>query len=83
MVCYVSDQPLRLEQISRLYTENCGLTPDWNGVAWVGVVHNDLSSLALNTLQGHYRIWGNVAIAGDPELLDRLEELFHQHAKNE
>jgi hypothetical protein len=25
----------------------------------------------------HWRVWGNVVVAGDEQLMDRIEELYH------
>ena len=82
MVCYVSDHPLGVEQISRLSLDKCGLTPEWKGIVWVGIIDNNFARLAPETLGGHRRIWGNVAAGGDPELLDRLQDFYDRHGDN-
>jgi hypothetical protein len=79
--CFVADHPLDMTQLNRLRMTECGLTPAWKGIIFVGYLnHGGQPSFALhpNGLDGHYRIWGDVLAAGDPELLDRLEVQFDQ-----
>jgi hypothetical protein len=81
---YVADRPMDLEDLNRLIVPQCGLTPDWKGVAWVSVIHwknaagNTQSSLNTFSLDGHWRVWGELAIGGDPDFLDRMDRLYRE-----
>jgi hypothetical protein len=81
---FAADHPADLKDLNCLVVSQCGLTPDWKGVVWVGVIHwrdasGDVTSI-LNpqALDGYWRVWGEVLVGGDPELLARLEQLYLQ-----
>lgn len=79
---FVADRPMDITELNRLIVPQCGLTPAWKGVAWVSVIHwkdaagNTQSSLNTFSLDGHWRVWGELAIGGDPDFLDRMDRLF-------
>lgn len=56
---------------------NCGLTEAWRGVIWIADITGPLA-VQPTSLGGHWRLWGSLVAAGDPELMDRIEELFHR-----
>src|SRR5262249_18616039 len=72
--CLVSAEPLNLEHICSLHKGECGKTPAWKGVVWVASLESNYF-LELR-VGGHQRILGKLLIAGDPDLLDRLEALY-------
>jgi hypothetical protein len=71
---YVSDRPVSLEQLLSLTKHNCGLGSEWRGIIWV---HGDSrrSYMWAESIGGHRRLWGNLLVAGDKKLLERVEEL--------
>jgi hypothetical protein len=70
---FVADHPLDIDQIGRLCLSRCGETESWKGIVWV----TQRKGQELNEIKvwGHFRIWGPLLVAGDPALLDRMEEL--------
>jgi hypothetical protein len=78
---YVADRPLNIEDITPLRHSQCGQTPAWRGILWVAArdsEHSPHHFLYLESIGGHYHLWGNLVVAGDPELLDRVEQLCRQ-----
>lgn len=68
--CYIGDHVLEMEHLGRLRHDDCGETPAWKGIVWV----QEIESARKNAnLGGFYRAWGKVLVAGDPELIQRLE----------
>jgi hypothetical protein len=80
MNCFVADHPIRFEDIVVLNMQECGLTPVWRGIVFVGYLdegdHQPFGAITPAGINGHHRIWGRVLAAGDPALLDRLESLY-------
>jgi hypothetical protein len=75
---YVSDHPLDIKEIAGLRPYQCGLPPVWRGIVFIDYLdrHAEFpSGLTSPGVEGEYRIWGPLIIMGDPDLLDRLEEL--------
>ncbi len=56
---------------------DCGLTETWRGIIWIVDVTGPIAVQA-SSLGGHWRLWGNLVAAGDPDLMDHIEELFHR-----
>lgn len=79
---YIADRPFdyaaSLAVADRL---KCGLTPMWRGVVWVTDIKS-AAGIVVDTayIGGRYRIWGNVLIAGDENLMDQLEALYHRRS---
>jgi hypothetical protein len=73
---YVADHPVTLDDLELVATRrDCGLTPAWRGILWVSQINGDITSLNPEAIGGKWRIWGKVLVAGDVELMDRIEEL--------
>ena len=77
--CFVADHSIGFEDIALLNMQECGLTPAWRGIVFVGYIdegdHQLCGAVTPVGINGHYRVWGRVLAAGDPALLDRLERL--------
>jgi hypothetical protein len=78
---YLLDHPLAQNDLPILNTNQAGLTPDWKGVVWASLAvwgdgPDSGMELVLDNFDGHWRRWGKVVVAGDPEFLDRLEKLY-------
>jgi hypothetical protein len=58
----------------------CGLTEAWQGVIWIADITGPMA-LQPTSLGGHWRLWGNLVAAGDPALMDRIEELFRRQKR--
>jgi hypothetical protein len=71
---YVSDHAVTLEHLLSLTKKDCGLSAAWRGIIWVHG-HSRLSYVAAGSIGGHCRIWGNLLVAGDQALLERVEEI--------
>jgi hypothetical protein len=75
---YLADHPLALDDFPGVATRrDCGLTPAWHGVLWVCQLGT--SGPYPELIGGKWRIWGHVLVAGDPKLMDRIEELYRNH----
>jgi hypothetical protein len=72
--CYVSDHAVSLEHLLNLTKKNCGRGGEWRGVIWIHG-HSRHSYVAAGSIGGHCRIWGNLLVAGDEALLERVEEI--------
>jgi hypothetical protein len=76
---FVADRPLALDDFENLQSrQNCGLTPSWRGILWVCEIHNAGNTLCTNQMDGKWRVWGNVIVAGDEDLMERIEELYRK-----
>jgi hypothetical protein len=71
---YVSDHPVALEHLMSLTKKNCGQDSGWRGIIWVHG-QSRFSHVSARSIGGHCRIWGNLLVAGDEKLLDRVEDL--------
>jgi hypothetical protein len=74
---FIADHPITSEDIAALLTRrDSGLTPRWRGIVCAAQIRTP--GYFLDPEQGfggHWRVWGNVIVAGDLQLMDRLEEL--------
>lgn len=75
-ICFISTKPLTLDQVSILASPQGGLTPAWKGIVWASNLKKQQGILDTSNLEGHVRLWGDVVVTGDLELLDRIETLF-------
>src|SRR5262249_13420545 len=75
---FITDHPLsaeRLRQIRSISKRDCGLTPVWRGLLWVSLMKDRHTELDSETIGGKKRIWGRLLVAGDEELMDRIEQI--------
>jgi hypothetical protein len=73
---YLADHPVTLADLQPVGTRrDCGLTPAWRGILWVSDVRNEITTVFPESLGGKWRVWGNVVVAGDEDLMDRIEAL--------
>lgn len=82
---FVGDRPLSLPDLEPVqWKHGCGESPAWKGILWVSRCGLESADgdffgggrLPTVTVTGHWRVWGKVLVAGDPEMLDRLENSF-------
>jgi len=76
---FIADHLVTLDDLEEVLTRrDCGLTPAWRGILWVCQIHDTPWFTALDTdhVDGKRRVWGNVLVAGDEDLMDRIEELY-------
>lgn len=76
--CYFADHAVSFEELNVLSKQECGMTPAWRGIIWVVRHSNAFSEFELSSIGGQRRLWGGIAAAGDPQLLDRIEEVFRR-----
>jgi hypothetical protein len=76
--CFISDHPLSTDDLAGVATrQDCGLTPGWRGIVWVSQIQTSERFLDPDQgFGGHWRIRGNVIVAGDQQLMNRIEELY-------
>jgi hypothetical protein len=55
---------------------DCGLTPAWQGIIWVVTLTHRAGHVVPRFIGGKWRQWGNLIVAGDEHLMDRLERLY-------
>lgn len=72
---FVADHPVGLADLPLTKTD-CGLTPAWRGVIWVFTLTHDSVHVQRSFISGKRRQWGNLIVAGDEQLMDRLERLY-------
>jgi hypothetical protein len=75
---FVADHPLTFDDTVKVaWRRDCGLTPAWQGIVWVAEIVDPVSGvlIRIDQITGNYRIWGNVIVAGDERVMDRIEEL--------
>jgi hypothetical protein len=77
-IFFISDHPLSTDDIMAVATRgDCGATPGWRGVVWTAQMRpRSVVSYPFQRSGGHWRIWGNMIVAGDERLMDRIEELY-------
>jgi hypothetical protein len=77
--CYVADHSITFDDLDGVSTRrDCGLTPAWRGILWVSLIRDDSTNVDMipEQLGGTWRIWGNLVVAGDEALMNRIEELY-------
>jgi hypothetical protein len=78
---FISPEPMSRERLSWLLKSDCGLTPAWRNLVWAAYhtgAPEGTYPVYADSIGGHSRIWGRLVVAGDPQLLDRLEALFQE-----
>jgi hypothetical protein len=74
---FVADHPITLDDLDNVQMKrNCGHTPAWRGILWACQIENQTTSLHADEIDGNWRAWGNVVVAGDEPLMNRIEELY-------
>jgi hypothetical protein len=76
---YITDRTLSDDEwvmVSR--KDQCGLTEPWRGVVWACQIRRDTDTLVADCLGGKWRTWGNLVVAGDEELMDRIEQFARE-----
>jgi hypothetical protein len=77
---YLADHPLTFNGLEPVCTRRaCGLTPAWRGILWVSQIHNPSTTFFPEQLGGKWRVWGNVCVAGDEALMDRIQEFYTEN----
>jgi hypothetical protein len=72
---FLADHPITIDDLEGICTRrDCGLTPAWRGVLWA--CQRGHLGLREDCLGGKWRVWGKVLVAGDEELMDRIEGLY-------
>jgi hypothetical protein len=77
---FISAHPPSAEQLSEITMLNkkkCGLTPAWRGIVWACQIDSKWLQLGTETISGNRRFWGNLLVAGDEEMMERIERLYH------
>jgi hypothetical protein len=73
---FLADHQLTSSDVDNIgMRHDCGLTPAWRGIIWVSHLRGEFATLP-ETVGGKTRIWGNVLVAGDEDLMDRIEDLW-------
>jgi predicted outer membrane repeat protein len=77
-IFFISDRRLSADDLLQVATRrDCGLTPSWRGIVWATQISTPTLFIdPTQGLGGHWRVWGNVMVAGDVQLMDRIEELY-------
>jgi hypothetical protein len=76
---FVASHPIDFDSLQMIINRrNCGMTPAWRGILWICQLHrgNNGWIVITDSVDGNCRVWGDVLVAGDEELMDRIEELF-------
>jgi hypothetical protein len=76
---YVADHPITLDDVREIpFRRDCGLTPAWRGIVWLAQASHRSGEPVLmpDSIGGKWRIWGHVIVAGDEDLMHRIEELY-------
>lgn len=73
---YVADHRISTQDLEGIgFKRDCGLTPAWRGVVWIAQIEDTDTPISVETIGGRWRIWGNVVVAGDEDLMDRIEAM--------
>jgi hypothetical protein len=76
---YVALHPLSFESLQELHTafkRDCGFTPAWRDVVWLTRLDSKGTRIYPDTVGGKRRIWGKLLVAGDEQLMDRIECMY-------
>jgi hypothetical protein len=80
---YVADHPLAWDDLEEVHSRrDCGLTPAWRGILWVCQINTANTTNLPDSIGGKCRVWGNVCVVGDEELMDRMEALYREQGVN-
>jgi hypothetical protein len=69
----IATHPLTWEQVGRLCRSMPGAGDEWDGVLWAMTLPGNRDVEPILPWGGDCRRWGEILVAGDPALLDRLE----------
>jgi hypothetical protein len=73
---YLADHAITLDDLIAVgHRRDCGLTSAWRGIIWVCQFRGEFGLLP-DSLGGKWRVWGNVVVAGDEDLMDRIEDFW-------
>jgi hypothetical protein len=75
---FVAERPItaeRMRELAALDARTSGHNPTWRGLVWVWQIESKWSRIDVGSFGGKTRIWGNLLVAGDEELMDRIERL--------
>jgi hypothetical protein len=76
---YVADHPIAIHDLEDVCTRrDCGLTPAWRGILWIAQINDPALRMHEypESLGGKWRVWGNIMVAGDEDLMDRIEAMY-------
>ena len=75
---FITDHALTVKDMEAVATRrDCGLTPSWRGILWATQISASTSTVyPTQGFGGKWRVWGNVVVAGDEDLMDHIEELY-------
>jgi hypothetical protein len=77
-IFFIADHPISRNEIGALVSRrDAGLTPRWRGIVWAAQIRT--AACFMDPEQGfggHWRVWGNVIVAGDVQLMDRIEAIY-------
>ena len=74
---FVADHSITFDDVTSIGTRrDCGLMPGWKGVLWVyQIPARPDADYLFPEPSGNWRVWGNVLVAGDEALMDRMEQV--------
>jgi hypothetical protein len=77
-IFFIADHLLSADDLAQVASRRaCGLTPGWRGIVWAAQARKPAWTIQPeHSLGGHWRVWGNVIVAGDAQLIVRIEELY-------
>lgn len=77
---FLADHPIKFDDLGEArIVRRCGLTPEWHGLLWVNQITSQEAELDPDHIGGNRRVWGNVVVAGDEKLMDRIEQMFRSN----
>jgi hypothetical protein len=77
-IFFITDHAVSSDDMEAVATlRDCGLTPSWRGILWVTQIRAATTTVyPTQGFGGKWRVWGNVIVAGDEQLMDLIEELY-------
>ena len=76
---YLADHPIDLDDVDAVSTrDQCGLTKEWKGIVWVSQTQFPYGTLSPSSIGGNRRVYGNVLVAGDKALINRVGALLQR-----
>ena len=74
-VFFVTERPVTKYELRAVASRSeCGRSDAWKGIVWVTQLRTAFLDLDPDQMTGNYRVWGNILVAGDDELIDQLEQ---------
>src|SRR5581483_8712146 len=75
--CYVAAHPMTFQDLIPVSRHrNLDNTTAWSGIVWVCKIQANCWTLCPDEFDGNGRIWGNLFVVGDKNLMDRIETLY-------